>query len=210
MTSVPYSIHAVRAPEAAEDQGAAGGRRPRPAPCLRPSRLGGRSAARMKRLVNDLVDLTRARLGAGLPVTTGPVDRMALCPRVLEELEVCHPGRVIRFAPSGDLHGEWDGDRLAQRVGLAKGAAPGTGPRGWRIRVASRLRAPRSRPRRRPTSVARSPSSPPRAARSPRRRRRSGPDPPAAPRGRGARGRPTGAPVRGRRWSPGAGRRCCS
>ena len=74
------------------------------------------SAQRMGRLVGDLLDLTRARLGATLPVTPAPVDLEAVCRQVVGEIEIAHPGRVVRFEPSGDLRGRWDGDRLAQVV----------------------------------------------------------------------------------------------
>lgn len=74
------------------------------------------SATRMQRLLNDLVDLTRARLGARLPITRGPVDLALVCSRVLDGLQAAYPDRVLRFAPSGDLVGEWDGDRIAQAL----------------------------------------------------------------------------------------------
>lgn len=74
------------------------------------------SAERMNRLLSDLLDLTRARLGAGLPMTRGPMDLETVCRQVLDELEAFHPDRVLRFEPSGDLRGEWDAQRIAQVV----------------------------------------------------------------------------------------------
>lgn len=74
------------------------------------------SATRMQRLLDDLVDLTRARFGTRIPIAPGPVDLAILCPRVLDALHASHPDRVLRFAPSGDLRGEWDGDRVAQAL----------------------------------------------------------------------------------------------
>jgi signal transduction histidine kinase len=74
------------------------------------------SAMRMSRMVNDLLDLTRSRLGAGIPVEPAPMDLEVVCRQALAELEAFHPDRELRFEPSGDLHGAWDSDRLAQVV----------------------------------------------------------------------------------------------
>jgi signal transduction histidine kinase len=85
----------------------------------RPSRLAAgilRSALRMSRMVNDLLDLTRSRLGSGIPINPAPIDLESVCRQALAELEAFHPDRELRFEPSGDLRGEWDGDRLTQVV----------------------------------------------------------------------------------------------
>ncbi len=74
------------------------------------------SAERMHRMVDDLLDLTRTRLGTGIPIEHEPVELAPLCRQVVSELEAFHPGRQIHLQLSGDLHGEWDGDRLAQVV----------------------------------------------------------------------------------------------
>jgi signal transduction histidine kinase len=74
------------------------------------------SAMRMSRMVNDLLDLTRSRLGEGIPVKPAPMNLEAVCQQALAELEAFHPDRDLRFEPSGDLHGEWDSDRLVQVV----------------------------------------------------------------------------------------------
>lgn len=64
------------------------------------------SAARMSRMVNDLLDLTRSRLGDGIPVTRVPVDLHPLCQQVLAELQAIHPESCVYFESKGDLHGE--------------------------------------------------------------------------------------------------------
>ena len=74
------------------------------------------SAGRMNRMVSDLLDLTRTRLGAGIPVTPKPMDLIPVCLQVIAELEATHPDCRLQFAPKGDLHGEWDSDRLAQVI----------------------------------------------------------------------------------------------
>jgi signal transduction histidine kinase len=71
------------------------------------------SARRMDRMIGDLLDLTRTRFGKQIPVVRAPIDLVPLCRQVLAELEGQCPGRLL-FSSEGDLHGEWDGDRIAQ------------------------------------------------------------------------------------------------
>lgn len=74
------------------------------------------SANRMSRMVSDLLDLTRSRLGTGIPITPRPTDLAAVCEQAVAELEALHPGCQLRLESKGDLHGEWDSDRLSQVV----------------------------------------------------------------------------------------------
>ena len=74
------------------------------------------SAGRMNRMVSDLLDLTRTRLGVGIPVTPKPTDLTPVCQQVVAELEAIHPDCRLQFESKGDLHGEWDSDRLSQVV----------------------------------------------------------------------------------------------
>ena len=74
------------------------------------------SANRMTRMVNDLLDLTRTRLGAGIPITPKRTDLAPLCEQVLMELEAVYPESRVRIAFKGDVIGEWDSDRLTQVV----------------------------------------------------------------------------------------------
>jgi two-component system, sensor histidine kinase and response regulator len=72
------------------------------------------SSHRMARLIDDLFDLARARLGGGVPIITAPTDLAVIVRRTVGELETAHAGRKITFSPRGDARGVWDGDRLAQ------------------------------------------------------------------------------------------------
>ena len=74
------------------------------------------SARRMDRMVSDLLDLTRTRLGAGIPVTPKPMDLTRVCEQVIAELEVVHPDCRLHFEAKGDLQGAWDSDRLTQVI----------------------------------------------------------------------------------------------
>jgi PAS domain S-box-containing protein len=75
----------------------------------------GRSAARMRRMIDQLLDFTRARQAGGIPIERGAADLSLICRAVVEELASTHPGRVHFHAEDG-LAGEWDSDRLAQVV----------------------------------------------------------------------------------------------
>jgi signal transduction histidine kinase len=74
------------------------------------------SARRMDRMVNDLLDLTRTRLGGSIPVTPQRMNLTPVCQQVISELEAIYPDHRLRFDPEGDLDGEWDSDRLHQLV----------------------------------------------------------------------------------------------
>lgn len=74
------------------------------------------SAVRMERMISDLLDLTRTRLGEGIPVTPQPMNLTPVCHQVVSEFEAIHPGRQVRYESHGDLHGEWDSDRLQQVI----------------------------------------------------------------------------------------------
>ena len=77
----------------------------------------------MARMISDLLDYTRTRLGAGMPVSPAPMDLGALCRELFDEFRTAHPDRAIRFRSDGDLTGEWDADRLRQAVSNLMGNA---------------------------------------------------------------------------------------
>ena len=68
----------------------------------------------MTRLINDLLDYSKARLGRGLPVTPRPADLDAICRDSIEEVTAVHPGRSVEYLHQGDGHGVWDPDRIQQ------------------------------------------------------------------------------------------------
>ena len=72
------------------------------------------SGRRMARMIEDLLDLTRARLAGGIAIAPAPVDLEALVDRVVQEQQFASTGRRIEVESRGDLAGEWDPDRLAQ------------------------------------------------------------------------------------------------
>jgi hypothetical protein len=82
-----------------------------------------RSAQRMGRMIDDLLDLTQARLGGEIPLKRARIDLEHVCQEAVLEMQAAHPAATVCFEPSGDLTGDWDGDRLAQVVSNLLGNA---------------------------------------------------------------------------------------
>jgi signal transduction histidine kinase len=74
------------------------------------------SAQRMERMIGDLLDLTRARLGGTIPLKRRQADLQALCEEVVAECRAARPDADLRLHTTGSLVGNWDPDRLAQVV----------------------------------------------------------------------------------------------
>ena len=72
------------------------------------------SAKRMSRMIDEVLDLTRGRLGGGIPVEPRPMDLAQTCQQALEETKAAWPARNILLEIQGDVTGQWDPDRLAQ------------------------------------------------------------------------------------------------
>ncbi len=81
------------------------------------------SAERMTRMVHDLLDLTRARLGSGIPIERKPAALDDVCRQVVDELSIVHPGRTITLDAEGAVRGDYDPDRIAQVVSNLVGNA---------------------------------------------------------------------------------------
>jgi len=82
-----------------------------------------RSATVMERMISDLLDYTRTRLGAGMPVKPGPLDLAALSGELIAEYRAAHPDREIEFRIDGDVNGLWDSDRIRQAISNLLGNA---------------------------------------------------------------------------------------
>ncbi len=97
-----------------------------------------RSGERMARMVDDLLDLTRTRLGSGIPITPGQMDLDAVCRGVVSETQAIHPGRRLEYQAEGDLRGKWDSGRLGQVLSNLLGNALQHGGPDSPIRVIAR------------------------------------------------------------------------
>ena len=81
------------------------------------------SAKRMERMIRDLLDLTRVRLGGAIPLTRQKADLRQICEAVMEELRTISPESVLRLEMRGSIIGVWDSDRLAQVISNLLGNA---------------------------------------------------------------------------------------
>ena len=75
------------------------------------------SAQRARRLIDDLLDFTMARVGRGLSVSRQPIDLHQLVGRIVDELALAFAGSTIRHVRLGQGACEADPDRIAQLVG---------------------------------------------------------------------------------------------
>lgn len=81
------------------------------------------SCTRMELLICDLLDFTRSRLGAGIPISRSEVDLEVACRQVIDEVAASYPDRVVTIEATGSLRGPWDGARIAQAVSNLLGNA---------------------------------------------------------------------------------------
>ncbi len=81
------------------------------------------SGRRMRRMLDDLLDLARVRLGGGLTVKAAPADLGHVASKVVGELQAAHAERHIAVELQGDLAGWWDADRMAQLISNLLGNA---------------------------------------------------------------------------------------
>jgi signal transduction histidine kinase len=74
------------------------------------------ASRRMAAMIDQLLDLTRARLGGGIGFARArqPVDLRELVQRVLDELRASHGGRTLVFDAAGDCTTCGDPERLLQ------------------------------------------------------------------------------------------------
>jgi PAS domain S-box-containing protein len=93
------------------------------------------SAQRMGKLIEQVLDLTRARAMGGIPVERRPTALAPLVEAVVDEVRAAHPARVIEVVVRGDCKGNWDPDRLAQAVSNLVGNAVTHGTPGTPVRV---------------------------------------------------------------------------
>jgi two-component system, OmpR family, sensor histidine kinase VicK len=90
-----------------------------------------RAVDRIEHIVGDLLDVSRERDGAGIPVEPKSIDLCAPCQQIIDELKLSAPGRKITLECCVDGQGSWDEHRILQAISnLASNAVqhgtPGT------------------------------------------------------------------------------------
>jgi len=93
------------------------------------------SGQRMSRMIEDMLDLARARLAGGIPVQPEAIDLETVVRRVVHECEAAQPRARIDVTVAGDPALTADPDRLAQVVSNLLGNALQHGTPGEPIRV---------------------------------------------------------------------------
>lgn len=85
-----------------------------PAVAVRTAARMLRSSQRMGRIIEDLLDFTRVRAGAVLPIAPNPVRLDDVVRDVLQEIELAHPDKHVELDARMRVEGRWDADRLRQ------------------------------------------------------------------------------------------------
>jgi len=93
------------------------------------------SGTRMSRMIEDMLDLARARLAGGIIVKREPGDLKALIEPVIAEHRSAAPERVIEVEYGGTFAGYWDAGRVAQVASNLIGNALKHGNRNAAVRV---------------------------------------------------------------------------
>jgi signal transduction histidine kinase len=90
-----------------------------------------RGAERMSKLLDDLLDYSRAALHLGIPVAPAITDIALACQEEIDLQRIAWPKNVIELTTEGPTQGVWDASRLKQLLGnlianAAKYGDPGT------------------------------------------------------------------------------------
>jgi signal transduction histidine kinase len=81
------------------------------------------SAGRMGRMIDQVLDFTRIRLGKGIPVERRELDLVEICRMAVDELDATASNRPVELRWAGACSGQWDSDRLLQMVSNLVGNA---------------------------------------------------------------------------------------
>jgi len=88
------------------------------------------SGHRMARMIGQLSNFTRARLGGGFELKLAPSNLGEICREITEELRISSSAEIV-LTIDPELEGSWDADRLAEAISNIAGnaldhATPGT------------------------------------------------------------------------------------
>jgi signal transduction histidine kinase len=71
-------------------------------------------AMRATKMVGELLDFTRSRLGGGIPISPEEVNLRTLVHEVADETMAAYPGRKVEVDTGDDQVGQWDAGRIGQ------------------------------------------------------------------------------------------------
>jgi signal transduction histidine kinase len=94
------------------------------------------SGTQMSKLINNLLDFTRTRLGQSLPVKQDEIDLAQVCRQTVAEVAAAHSGRTIDFSCPESLQGIFDATRINQMLSNLIGNAIQHGAQSTPITVA--------------------------------------------------------------------------
>jgi|SRR5665213_114523 len=89
----------------------------------------------MSRLINDMLDVARARLGGGIVLSRQRADLNGVVQQALQDLAAAFPDRQVEMVCTGDPAGDWDTDRLRQVASNLVGNALQHGAQGAAVIV---------------------------------------------------------------------------
>jgi signal transduction histidine kinase len=81
------------------------------------------SGTQMSKLIGNLLDFTRTRLGQSLPVKQEEIDIALVCRQTVAELAAAHPERTINLHCRESLRGRFDATRINQMLSNLLGNA---------------------------------------------------------------------------------------
>jgi PAS domain S-box-containing protein len=94
-----------------------------------------RGVRRIQHIVGDLLDLSREREGAGIPIEPKPTDLRMVCRQIVDDLEAIARDRQITFDCDVDGAGAWDEHRVLQAIANLASNAVQHGTPGSPVRV---------------------------------------------------------------------------
>jgi signal transduction histidine kinase/HAMP domain-containing protein len=96
------------------------------------------STAQLVRMIDELLDLTRLRMGQPVQLDLGPTDMIRVARRLSDEYQKISPRHVIRVDSNlSRLLGDWDGARIERVVANLISNAVRYSPRGGEITVSA-------------------------------------------------------------------------
>jgi signal transduction histidine kinase len=93
------------------------------------------SSSRMQKMIGDLLDFTRSRLGGGIPIVRADMSMEKVVHDVVAEVCAANPGRTIKIEARGGDRGQWDCARISQALTNIIGNAVEHGSAGTAVRV---------------------------------------------------------------------------